>query len=383
MTGPIIIIVCCWIISFFFNGIESGLLSIDPVRLRQNVKRRVPAALRLNRLLQHPERLLATVLLVTNAADIVALLLLTSQLFRRYGYAGFLFALLIALPVYLFVLSVLPKSLFRRFPFRALVRLAGVLEFTSLLFSPLLEFGARLGKILLPGHAGKRGRVFAAREELKQITAQSEREGALTSTERAMIHSVVDFRGSKIRDVMVPSAKVVALDSGASTQEALELGASTGLDRLPLVAADGQPAGLVNVLDILLERNGPKPLSEYVRRIVTTTDDEPAYRIMEQVRGGRLGLAVGPECQHKGVGHQILEALLDRARAVGVQRVFCLTFEVDFFAAHGFKQFSETKLEPGVYEELLRSYDEGVAEFLGLEGVKPNILGNTRMLLQL
>src|SRR6476660_6684940 len=99
-----LIILCCWIVSFFFNGIESGLLSIDPVRLRQNVKRRVPAALKLNRLLKHPERLLATVLLVTNAADIVALLLLTSQLFRWYGYVGFLLALVIALPVYLFVL---------------------------------------------------------------------------------------------------------------------------------------------------------------------------------------------------------------------------------------------------------------------------------------
>jgi len=291
MTAAIIIIVCCWIISFFFNGIESGLLSIDLVRLRQNVKRRVPAALRLNRLLQHPERLLATVLLITNAADIVALILLTSQLFGCYGYAGFMFALVIALPVYLFVLSVLPKSLFRRFPFRALVRLAGVLEFTSILFSPLLEFGARLGKLLLPGHAGKRGRLFAAREELKQITSESEREGALTATERAMIHSVVDFRGSKIRDVMVPSEKVAALHSSASTQEALELSASTGLDRLPLLAPDGQPTGLVNVLDILLERNGNKPLSEYVRRIVTTTDDEPTYRVMQQLRGARLGLA--------------------------------------------------------------------------------------------
>ncbi|PYK18513.1 MAG: hypothetical protein DME55_06455 [Verrucomicrobia bacterium] len=51
-----LIIFCCWIVSFFFNGIESGLLSIDPIRLRQNVKRRVPAAVRLNRLLKHPER---------------------------------------------------------------------------------------------------------------------------------------------------------------------------------------------------------------------------------------------------------------------------------------------------------------------------------------
>src|SRR5713226_5136897 len=112
MTAAIIIIVCCWIVSFFFNGIESGLLSIDPVRLRQNVKRRVPAALRLNRLLKHPERLLATVLLFTNAADILGLLLLTRQLVRSFHLTGFFIALLIALPIYLFVLAVLPKSLF-------------------------------------------------------------------------------------------------------------------------------------------------------------------------------------------------------------------------------------------------------------------------------
>ena len=317
MTVAIIIIVCCWIISFLFNGIESGLLSIDPVRLRQNVKRRVPAALQLNRLLKHPERLLATVLLVTNAADIIALLLLTSQLFRWYGYAGFLFALIIALPVYLFVLSVLPKSLFRRFPFRALAWLAGVLQFTSILFSPLLELGARLGKLLLPGHAGKRGRLFAAREELKQITTESEREGALTATERAMIHSVVDFRGSKIRDVMVPSAKVAALRSGASTQEALELSASTGLDRLPVIAPDGQPAGLVNVLDILLEPNGNKPLSEYVRRIVTAKIDEPTYRVMQQLRGARLSLAAVVDQKNNFRGIVTVEDLTRRLVSAG------------------------------------------------------------------
>jgi putative hemolysin len=148
------IIFCCWVVSFFFNGIESGLLSIDPIRLRQNVKRRVPAAVRLNRLLKHPERLLVTVLLFTNAADILGLLLLTRELVRSWGYAGYFISVAIALPVYLFLLSVFPKSLFRRFPFRALAQLAGVLELASILFSPLLEFGARLGKLLLPNRAG-------------------------------------------------------------------------------------------------------------------------------------------------------------------------------------------------------------------------------------
>jgi putative hemolysin len=284
-------IFCCWIVSFFFNGIESGLLSIDPIRLRQNVKRRVPAAVRLNRLLNHPERLLVTVLLITNAADILGLFLLTHELVRFWGYAGYFLSLAIALPVYLFLLSVLPKSLFRRFPFRALAQLAGILEFASLLFSPLLELGARLGKLLLPERAARRARLFAGREELKQITEQSEREGSLTPTERAMIHNVVDFGGVKVRDVMLPVAKVVALPANASPREAVELGASSGLDRLPVITRKGEPAGLVNVLDILLDQNGNNPLDHYVRRIVTTSEEDSAYRVVQQLRAARLGLA--------------------------------------------------------------------------------------------
>jgi CBS domain containing-hemolysin-like protein len=225
---------------------------------------------------------------------------------------GFIFALMIALPVYLFLLSVLPKALFQRFPFRALVRLAGVLEFTSILFCPFLELGARLGKLLLPHQASKRARLFAAREELKQITAQSESEGSLTATERAMIHSVVDFRGAKVRDVMLPSAKVVALHSDASTQQALELSASTGLDRLPVLTTDGQPEGLVNVLDILLDQNGNKPLGNYVRRIVTSTEDEPAYRIMQQLRAARLGLAAVVDRKENFRGIVVIEDLIRR-----------------------------------------------------------------------
>jgi putative hemolysin len=306
------IIFCCWIVSFFFNGIESGLLSIDPVRLRQNVKRRVPAALRLNRLLKHPERLLVTVLLFTNGADIVGLLLLTRRLVQSWGYAGFVFSLAIALPVYLFLLSVLPKSLFRRFPFRALAQLAGVLELATIVFSPLLELGARVGKLLLPGRAAKRGRLFAAREELKQIATQSEREGSLTATERAMIHNVVDFRGVKVRDVMLPLAKVVALQPSASTQKALELCASSRLDLLPMITPEGQPAGLVNVLDILFDQNGNKPLGNYVRRMVTTTEEEPAYRIVQQLRAARLGLAAVLDQKKKIRGIVTVEDLIRR-----------------------------------------------------------------------
>jgi len=94
-------------------------------------------------------------------------------------------------------------------------------------------------------------------------------------------------------------------------------------------------------------------------------------------------VAVREDCRGLGMGHAIVAALLSRARAVGVSRVFCLTFAVDFFGRHGFQPISGTPVAAEVYRELLRSYDEGVAEFLDLEWVKPNTLGNTRMLLRL
>jgi amino-acid N-acetyltransferase len=94
-------------------------------------------------------------------------------------------------------------------------------------------------------------------------------------------------------------------------------------------------------------------------------------------------VAVREDCQGLGIGHAIVDALLRRARAVGVSRVFCLTFAVEFFGRHGFQPISGTPVAAEVYRELLRSYDEGVAEFLDLERVKPNTLGNTRMLLRL
>lgn len=91
-------------------------------------------------------------------------------------------------------------------------------------------------------------------------------------------------------------------------------------------------------------------------------------------------LAVDPEWRGHGVGHAVLSRLLEVAEELGVVRVFCLTFEVDFFARHGFEAVEGTPVDTDVYAQLLRSADEGVAEFLDLDRVKPNTLGNVRML---
>jgi len=94
-------------------------------------------------------------------------------------------------------------------------------------------------------------------------------------------------------------------------------------------------------------------------------------------------VAVHPRAVGSGVGHAIVAGLIDNARELGLARLFVLTFEKHFFGGHGFVEIDGTPVEPDVFAAMLRSYDAGVAEFLDLAHVKPNTLGNARMLLRL
>lgn len=306
------IILGCWVVSFLFNGIEAGLMSIDPVRLRHNVKLNLRAAVRLDRLLKSPQRPLVSVLLITNFVDIVALILLARQFVSRFGAAGFVLTVIVAIPIYLFVLAVLPKSLFRRFPFRALAALSRLLEASVAMLWPVLVVGELLGRVLLPPPAKKSASLFAAREELKQITSQSEREGSITATERAMIHNVVDFQNVTARDVMKPLSKIESLTPDSTVNEALELSRSTGFDRLPVIDARGDAVGLVNVLDLLFEKEKPPSLARYLRRMVTVQENEPAARAVHRLRAARLGLAAVVDQKRNLIGFVASEDLIAR-----------------------------------------------------------------------
>jgi len=108
-----------------------------------------------------------------------------------------------------------------------------------------------------------------------------------------------------------------------------------------------------------------------------------ALHVMWSDLGEVRTLAVSDEWLGKGIGHALLDRLEGDARELGLNRLFCLTFEVGFFARNGFVDMGEETVDPLVYTQLLRSHDEGVAEFLDLARVKPNTLGNTRMLKRL
>lgn len=108
-----------------------------------------------------------------------------------------------------------------------------------------------------------------------------------------------------------------------------------------------------------------------------------ALHVMWQDLAEVRTLAVASDFLHLGVGRALLARLESDARELGLRRLFCLTFEVGFFSRNGWQPMVEEPIDPAVYAELVRSPDEGVAEFLDLARVKPNTLGNTRMLKRL
>ena len=287
----LLLFIVCLLGASLYSGRAAGFTPLSRPRLRSRIHQGDRAAVRLGRLLARPGRLLATVLLVTNFADVAALVLLTHALYLRYAGWGCVAAGAIMLPVYLLGLQILPKSLFRRFPYRALAALVGLLESTSKLLWPLLAPGSRLAPASI-GPEGKRG-LFAARDDLKILAAEGERAGALSPGERGMIHNVIDLSTVPAGELMRPAAETVTLRADLRVADLLAFARERKLDYVPVLDATGKVAALVDVFALLLDRDPSRPAAtaSLRRPPLIVTPDEPALRVLRRLRASRLGVA--------------------------------------------------------------------------------------------
>lgn len=311
-------VVGCFLVSFIFSGIEAGILSMNRVRLKHRLKHRDRAAVVLNRLLEQPERLLVTVLIVTNLMNIFAMTLATQEFAARFGAAGYLLAFVVFLPVYLLGLELLPKSLFRRFPYRAVAALSGPLRLADLLLAPLHFVGFNVSKLLLGKRPVEQQKLFAAREDFKYLTIESERQGALGRDERQMIHNVVDFRAVTASDVMLPRGEVRTMPARAAIEELVAQSRATNIDRWPLTGDHGEITGLVNVLEVALAERQSGAVESYQRRIVKVNAQEPAYSIVRKLRAARVTMAVVLDANGQELGVVTWEDLIRRLVSVAV-----------------------------------------------------------------
>lgn len=305
------------IISFTFSGIESGVLSINRVRLRHYALHGEEAALQLDALLTRIERLMITVVLVTNAANVAAVALIYAEFHRWFGGWGAILSVAVLLPIFVLLLEFLPKAIFRRFPYRTLVVYARILTVTHSVLGPLVSAGAWVLRPIFVAHREPRRRGIVGIEDLKRVIADSAERGQMTAHERTFITNVIEFREAKVRDVMLRMEQTTTLESRTEISEAIELAQANGIDRFPILDDQGIVSGVVGIFDLLRDDVRSGRARSYARRPVVLAADQSALEALRLLRAARfqLGIVVGKD--GRPTGTVTTESLVRRLLAGG------------------------------------------------------------------
>lgn len=279
----------CLCISFVFSGVEAGLLAVNPARLRARARAGEPAARRLERLLQRPDRLLATSLLVTNFMDLAALALLTGTLVNLLGLWGYAAAFPLLLPIFLVGVRLLPKALFRRFPYRTLALLAGSLELTTRLLSPVVALAAWLSRRVGLGRAFDPLRLSIAREQFGSLVAA---DATLKPVQREMITRTLTFRRLLAGDVARALPPVLLHREDLRIDEAIAFARQRRTDVVLSLDGGGKPVGVERTFDLLVAPDRGAVLHAGAGEVVLAAPDEPAHRVLRRLRAARREVAV-------------------------------------------------------------------------------------------
>ena len=305
----LIIIVLGILGSAFFAGAETGLISLNRVRLRHEVERKSRRAIILNGFVENTERLLGTTLFGTNLANVlvgVYASALAVQLLHNDSFWTNLVATIIASAFLLVVGEIVPKTLFRHYSHRLCMTIADSLNATAWLFAPLV---ALLGFVMravvrLSGGTEAPRSFFVTREELKHLAKEGEAGGALTMEEREMIDGVFDFPNKTVYDIKLPMARTITVFLGTTVTELFELSERTGFARFPVSDGD-KIVGIVNVYEVLFEKAGRDGTTagQLMQRPQFVLSTERVNRVLPVLRAGRrpISIVISPEGKHVGM----------------------------------------------------------------------------------
>lgn len=302
----------CMVISFTFSGIEAGVLSVNRVRLRHFARRGEAAAIQLDVLLERIERLMITLVLVNNAANILGIALLYYYMTAWLGVWGAVWVVVIALPIFVIFLEFLPRVIFRRFPYRTLAGFARILTAAHAVCSPVVKVGTFLLRPLLHSHRENRDNRLVRLEDLRRILSESAVRGQISANARDLIHYAVDFRTVKLADVTVPLREITIVRPETAVPEILEIARKTGEDRFPVIDSDGQCLGVLRVFDLLRDGVVVGRAQSYTRRVLSFASDMGAMDALKKLRAARFSLAMVTDSHGKPSGTVSTEFLIRR-----------------------------------------------------------------------
>lgn len=242
------------LLSALFSGSETAYTAISRARLRQLKEEGVKKAERLEKLTSHPPRLLSAILLGNNLVNILAASAATNIAVQTYGDIGVGIATGLLTFIILIFGEITPKTFAVRNPERFALATFWLFYPLYLVFYPLSRIFVVIANVTIRlfGQQGIKEGPFLTAEELKTLVVLGEEEGVIEEEEKRMIHSILEFGDTTVKEVMVPRTEMTCLDSEQTLAEALDVAREKGFSRIPVYEGNiDNIVGILYVKDML------------------------------------------------------------------------------------------------------------------------------------
>ncbi len=274
ITSFAVAVLVCLILSAFYSGSETALVSVNKLRINQLVESKDKKARIIHRLIASPDKMLALTLVGTNLANILIAQYgdrLTEQVLSDTNISDRIQGVISILYVTILLLifgEILPKTVFRVKADILALRYAYLLRFSEYVLSPLIYFVQTVTKVLVGiiDRGPSEPNVDAQREELRLVATMGEQSGNLHAEQRRMIHRLLNIQDRTVRQVMVPLVDIVAIEKTTTCEDFLQIAADSGYSRLPVYDERIYDIiGIVNLLDVIYAENLPDTIESFTR----------------------------------------------------------------------------------------------------------------------
>ncbi len=274
ITSFAVAVLVCLILSAFYSGSETALVSVNKLRINQLVESKDKKARIIHRLVASPDKMLALTLVGTNLANILIAQYgdrLTEQVLSDTNISDRIQGVISILYVTILLLifgEILPKTVFRVKADILALRYAYLLRFSEYVLAPLIYFVQTGTKVLVRiiDRGPSEPNVDAQREELRLVATMGEQSGNLHAEQRRMIHRLLNIQDRTVRQVMVPLVDIVAIEKTTTCEDFLQIAADSGYSRLPVYDERIYDIiGIVNLLDVIYAENLPDTIESFIR----------------------------------------------------------------------------------------------------------------------
>lgn len=291
----IVILVILVILSAFFSGIETALMSLNKLKVRSLVKQKRKGAEALQRIKQDPNKLIITILIGNNLVNIGAASFATFVFTDLFGSSGVGIATGTMTFLILVFGEITPKTFASQNAERVSLIVARPVELLSRVLSPFVKFFAVISSIMSRLLRTKEERQVSE-EELKAIVTMGREEGILNREAAAMMQNILEFEGTKVTKIMTPDANIEMIDGKSKLKDIINFIIKKPYSRYPVYSGNRDKIiGILDIDDVLKytkTRNFEVKIRNIVRKPYFVPESKEIDDLLFEFEGKKTPIAI-------------------------------------------------------------------------------------------